>query len=147
MDESLIEKSLKKDLFTNKCHIGVYARNELPFEFKMPACFVVNTKPRSHPGEHWFAIFYNKEGNAYFFDSYGLPPQYYGMQTFLNKTANQFTYNTKRIQGASNFCGFYCLIFLFYISRDELLKFFEYFNSNYNLNDKKIESLLQKNIN
>jgi hypothetical protein len=72
MDEISLNKCLNK-FFGNKFY-WVFAINELPTKIKYPAYIIFNTKPRSHPGEHWLAVYINKEKEAYFFDSYGLSP-------------------------------------------------------------------------
>lgn len=44
----------------------------------------------------------------------------------------------KRIQGKSNYCGVYAFLFLLYITRNKLSKFFSYFSNNLQKNDDLI---------
>ena len=53
MYENTISKILSSDPITSKIFIGVFARDEIPTKFTTPCCFVVNTHPRSLPGQHW----------------------------------------------------------------------------------------------
>ena len=138
MLESCLELALKKDELTSEMCCDVVARDELPTQVVYPSCYIINTKPRTHSGEHWLAVYYDPEGNADFFDSYGQHPSYFHLKDFLNRTSKTWSYNQKRVQGFSSYCGYYCLLYLFMRSRQKSNKFFSYFNNNYVLNDKKI---------
>ena len=83
MLESCLELALKKDEFTSEMCCDVVARDELPTQVVYPSCYIINTKPRTHSGEHWLAVYYDPEGNADFFDSYGQHPSYFHLKTFL----------------------------------------------------------------
>ena len=144
MYETAIENALKKDSFTSKIFGGVLARDELPKNVDYPSCYVVNTKPRTNSGEHWLAIYYDKNGHADFFDSYGHHPQYFFLDSFLNKTSTSWSFNKIRLQGLSTFCGYYCLLYLFFRSRQKSNIFFSFFNNNSLLNDKKITYYIKK---
>ena len=99
MNEIIISKSLKKDNIISKINNGVYAFDEKPMLISYPSAFVINTKPREHPGEHWLAIYYDKHGHAFFFDSYGEHPAKYKLEDYLTNTSTSWVYNKKRIQG------------------------------------------------
>jgi hypothetical protein len=145
MDELAIKDILLKDIYTSKIFLNVYARDELPLEVPYPSCLILNNKPRSHPGEHWLAIYFDKNKIGYFFDSYGNKPHHYNLSPYLELVTKQYLYNSRKIQGASEYCGFYCILFLLLISRNELSKFFSYFTTNTYLNDKKIYQLIKNN--
>jgi hypothetical protein len=81
MLENTIEEVLSTDPITRKIFKGCISRDELPKSLKSPSCYVINTKPRNHQAEHWLAIHNDKLGNCFFFDSYGLPPNYYNLET------------------------------------------------------------------
>ncbi len=106
MDEQTIKKILLMDKFTSKIFLNVYARDELPTTVKYPSCLILNNKPRSHPGQHWLAIYFDDKKIGYFFDSYGNGPNYYNLDKFLEKTTKQYVFNSKRIQGSSSYCGY-----------------------------------------
>ena len=138
MLESALEQVLKKDTVTSKMYGGVLARDELPDQVVYPSCYIINTKPRNHHGEHWLAIFYDQNGDAEFFDSYGHHPNYFNFKSFLDRTSRSWSYNKKRIQGLSSYCGYYCLLYLLLRARNNSRLFFSYFNNNSLLNDKKV---------
>lgn len=146
MDSIVIEKILKKDQKNRHIFLGVFAKDELPVITKFPSCFILNTDPRSKPGEHWLAIYYNKRGFCYFFDSYGNPPLYYNLNRYIANSSNGWTWNKQRLQGDSEYCGYYSLLFLLYISRNKLSEFYNEFYFNYYLNDKKITNAIKKFI-
>lgn len=138
MDEQLITKILKKDKKCSKIFLGVFARDELPKHPSYPSCFIFNTHPRSKPGEHWLALFYSENGFCQFFDSYGYPPSFYRLETYLTNTSTGWNYNARRLQGNSDFCGIYSILFLLYKSRNKTMQFFKEFYLNYSKNDRKI---------
>ncbi len=144
MLQSALEEIMKKDSVLITIPSRVIARDELPHHIEYPSCYIINTKPRTHSGEHWLALYYDGNKNAFFFDSYGQPPSAYRLEKFLEKTSKSWSCNRKRIQGYSSFCGYYCVLFLLFKSRNETLKFFSYFNSNYFLNDKKCTFWINK---
>jgi hypothetical protein len=142
MLESTIEEILQKDKQTSQIFLGCFASDELPSEPKYPSCFVANTKPRNHAGEHWVAFYYNPYGTCHFFDSYAQKPSKYKFEKYLQKTAISYVYNQKRLQGFSDYCGHYCLLFLLFQSRNKGKKFFNKFSSNYFKNDNLIKKLI-----
>lgn len=135
MDEILVDKILKKDEKTRAIYLGSFARDELPAKPAYPSCFILNTEPRSEPGQHWLAIFYNKRGFAEFFDSFGHDPEYFDLEDYLNKTAKGWSSNKKIIQGSSDLCGIYCILFLIYAVREKTIVFFSQFKNNVKKND------------
>jgi len=146
MYEQIIEKIVSKDKNLQKCFKGVIARNELPKKINnYPYCFIFNTKPRSHQGEHWLALYFSKNKTAHFFDSYGLPPSFYNLEKYILSVAKTYTYNKKCIQGQSNLCGIYCIMFLYFKARKQLRNFYSKFTKNFKQNDNLILNNLLKN--
>jgi hypothetical protein len=144
MYEDSIETVLENDPVTSKIFLGALARNEVK-RVKYPCCMIINNEPRWHPGGHWVALFYTKDKRAYFFDSYGYPPTKYRLQSFIQQTSKSFDYNKQRIQGSSEYCGLYAVMFCLFFSRNQKNLFFSNFSNNYNLNDKRIKQLLDNN--
>jgi hypothetical protein len=142
MDEFLVETILKKDKVTSKIFLEAYARDELPSQPPFPSCFIINTDPRSKPGAHWLAVYYNERGYCDFFDSYGQPPDYFNLEKYINKTSRGWSFNRKRIQGDSDLCGVYAILFLIFRARDQLPIFYKQFSNNYSKNDKVIMDYL-----
>ncbi len=144
MFESTINQILKKDHKTKNVYLNTFAFNEKPMNFEYPASFILNTEPRSKNGQHWLAFYYDKKGFCYFFDSYGKPPSYYKLQTFINNTSVKWTYNKQRIQGMSPYCGLYCVLFLLFMVRKKLNHYFSKFSNNWIQNDNFILNNLKK---
>ena len=142
--EIQLDQCLRYDRETKKIFIGVYARNELPLKIKYPCCFILNTHPRNKPGEHWLAFYFSKNKECYFFDSYGLSPKFYNLENYIIFSSSSYTFNKKRIQGYSSYCGFYCLLFLLFKIRNRHKSFFNYFSNVYSNNDLKIQNLIKK---
>ena len=142
MMQTAIEEALKRDPYTSKIYGGVFASNELPDQVAYPSCYVLNTKPRTHEGEHWLAVYYDDKGHGSFFDSYGMPPSAHRFESFMDRTSQTWSFNNIRVQGHSSFCGYYCLLYLFERARGSSRNFFAYFNKNYIQNDKKVEFYL-----
>ncbi len=73
-----------------------------------PFCVLANTHPADKPGEHWVGLLCNTQGDGYYFDSFGRPPQK-EFVTFLKKYCKTYDYGHQRIQGVlSSCCGLYC---------------------------------------
>ena len=90
--------------------LGVFARNELPDLTKeiRPFALVLNTDPRSKPGQHWLAHFGPKDGPIELFDLFGLSSYYYRLE-YLRRT-----HSLIQLQSLfSAFCGHYCIYFLY----------------------------------
>lgn len=134
-----------KDDEAKKYFIGVFAKDELPKTINYPASLILNSHESDKPGEHWMAIFYDQVGKAEFFDSYGIHPEFYNLTNYLNSTSNSWTWNKKCVQGIfSNYCGYYCILFLLFKSRNYSLDYFlKFFNSNTSFNDKLIQKLIE----
>ena len=144
--ENAVEAILNRDKITRKIFLGAFARDELPDKPPFPSCFIVNTDPRHLPGGHWLAIFYNSNGYCVFFDSYGHNPSYFDLENYLERTSNGWTFSKKRIQGSSEYCGFYSILFLLYKARNKDIQFFNFFNVNPNQNDAKITKLIKEHL-
>lgn len=96
-----------------KSFLGVYPSDKLPATIPTPCSMIINTKPSGHDGEHWVAIYFNKENYADYFCSYGIEPDSAFIR-FMKKHSKAWNYTTKRLQ--SNFattCGQYCVFFIF----------------------------------
>ena len=90
--------------------LGVFARDKLPdlmYE-RRPFALVLNTDPRSKPGQHWLAIFGPLYGPLELFDSFGISPSSYDL-------ANLFpTHSRIQLQNPfSALCGHYCIYFIY----------------------------------
>jgi hypothetical protein len=143
MFEPTIDEILNKDPDTKKIYLGSFAFDERPSQPTYPSCFILNTDIRTKPGQHWLAFFYNKKGFCDFFDSYAKPPSYYNLQNYIEKTSNGWNYNKIRLQGQSNLCGLYSILFLLFKSKNKIINFFQEFYSNFTKNDNNILKLIK----
>ena len=99
-----VQKLLKRDVVTRRCYQDILAADQLPKHFK-PGVYVVNTDPRSMPGQHW-VVFYKTKTRLEFFDSFGHKPSHYN-----SNWPKVSVYNSKRIQGQEPVCGLYCIYY------------------------------------
>ena len=53
---------------------GVFAADQIPLVWTRPTACIFNTQRHDKPGLHWVAIYVNKNGDAWYFDSFGVPP-------------------------------------------------------------------------
>ena len=51
----------------------VFPADRIPIMWPRPHALIMNADNHDQPGVHWAAVFLKKEGNAIYFDSYGLP--------------------------------------------------------------------------
>ena len=143
MLETAIYEILSEDSVTENIFLGVFARDELPLQPPYPSCLVFNTAPRTNSGQHWLGLYYDKNGNCDFFDSYGMAATNFNMNDYLDKTSNEWNQNNKRIQGNSQYCGHYVILFLLFRSRNKSKLFFKNFHLSFSKNDKKIKDLFE----
>jgi hypothetical protein len=93
---------------------GVYSSDVLP---RTPRLLVCNTDPAWKPGEHWIAIYVDRNGCGEYFDSFGRPPNRH-FERYMNLKCSRWTFNRKQLQSRiSSFCGYYCCLFVILRSR------------------------------
>lgn len=110
------EKEIADLLDNLPCFLGVYARDELPKKItKWPTALVVNTDPRSRPGEHWVAFFMRDKDTIEYFDPYGIRPLYIEYFDFIKRNCKRWYYNELHFQPTiplSVACGLYCTLYI-----------------------------------
>jgi hypothetical protein len=148
MNSLEIYEKLTGDDMSKKNFVNVLARDELPLKIKWPSSFVINTDKSSKPGEHWLAMYYDKNGTCEFFDPLGFSPKYYDLNEYLKASSHEYYYNSQQIQGLfSHYCGYYCTLFIMVKSRNFNLKYFlKLFSKNTQTNDLIIRELLNENF-
>ena len=103
-------------LLAKRCQgllVGIFPADKLPRRLpaKRPLLFVCNTDPHNKPGEHWIAMYLDKEGNREFFDSFGRSPLPL-FHDFMDKHCIKWTFNAEQLQSViSRFCGHYCVFY------------------------------------
>ena len=96
---------------------GVFPSDKLPIVETYPSAMIANTDPHNQPGTHWIAMYFVSPQESEFFDSYGFPPESYGMDGYVLRETTY--YNDKPMQGlTSDVCGDYCLFYLLHRARN-----------------------------
>ena len=97
----------------------VCAKNMLPHTRPSDVhAYIVNTDNASQPGEHWVAIFFQRN-SVYYFDSYGLPPLEDYIRPFIQRNSRSYKHNPVQLQlGLLPVCGLYCIFALDFLARD-----------------------------
>ena len=96
---------------------GVFPSDKLP----VIKAYTANTDPHDQPGTHWVAMYFASPEESEFFDSYGFPPEMYGMEDYMIR--NMTLYNDLPLQElTSDVCGDYCLFYLLQRTRNMDLK-------------------------
>ena len=96
---------------------GVFPRDKLPIVNKYPSGLIANTDPHDQSGTHWVAMYFISPWESEFFDSYGFPPDTYGMDGYIERDVTR--YNNKPFHGlTSDTCGDYYLFYLFHRARN-----------------------------
>lgn len=103
--------------------------------------FIINLD--DNEGSHWVSLFKNKNSSIYF-DTYGVLPS----ESIENYVDDNYTFSDIQFQpinNNSNYCGWFCLLFLYYMNnndnKDDKIKFNNFlklFNRNNKSLNKKI---------
>ena len=89
---------------------GVLPSDKSPIVDTYPTAMIANTDPHDQPGTHWIAMYFVSPQESEFFDSYGFPPENYGMDGYNSD---------KPMQGVtSDVWGDYCLFYLLHRARN-----------------------------
>ena len=78
LSTSEILECVKNDEFAKKDFKTVIPYDCLPKYPSYPSSYVVNTDRRGEQGEHWLALYYDKNGKCTFYDSFGRAPEIFG---------------------------------------------------------------------
>lgn len=124
---------------------GVFACDALPSKFTLPAAFVINLSPKADKGTHWVAVYIDKYGTAFYFDSYGFAPDNKNIRNFLRLHSNRLSYNKRQIQHISSVkCGKFVCIFIitkmYNKSFDDLL---DKLSNNLTINDLVVDNIFK----
>lgn len=143
MNTSEIRKALS---LARAGSIGVYAADRVPFNLTLPAALVVNTDPASKPGQHWIAIYIDKNGSGVYFDSYGEQPTSRHHRHRLRQLCKRVEYNRKRLQSLdSTVCGEYCIMFIYNMCSGRTLRSFcNVFSRDTRSNDRIVSQFCSK---
>lgn len=92
---------------------GVFSRDDVPRRATYPSAYIFNTHPRLREGEHWVAVYMDRDRKGEYFDSYGFPPYCKEFRAFLERNSRKWRYNSKTVQGLlATSCGHFCVYYL-----------------------------------
>ena len=78
----------------------------------------MNSDSKTQKGEHWVAIYFDKNRREEYFNSYGLPPAILGLEAYMDRFLMDWIYNRKTIQSLfSTVFGHYCVHFILFRGR------------------------------
>lgn len=122
---------------------GVFACDDLPDAFDAPAAFIINLSRKSEIGSHWVALYIDIYGNAYYFDSFGVPPKNKDIIFFIRLHAKKIKINDKQLQHISSTkCGQFCCGFIVTVlTKKPISNFVSKFSSNLYVNDIIIDQI------
>ena len=97
--------------------VGVFPADKIIEKWTKPCAFVFNTDLHTQPGAHWVAVYVDKNANAWYFDSYGLPPFVRHHLRAIRKNCRCLRWNTRQLQSTNSaVCGQFCILFLHFLS-------------------------------
>ena len=131
---------------TKKSFLGVYAIDKLPkFIPHLPMLLIVNTHSHNLGGEHWKAIFIDKNRNGEVFDSLAQPTSNILIR-WMNRFTRKWRTNSKSYQhDKSSTCGAYSLYYvLSRLALPSLDAFCRSFSPALHVNERNIRSFYRR---
>lgn len=122
---------------------GVFPCDSLPTNFSLPAVFVINLSPHNEPGTHWIALYISRNGDAFYFDSFGMKPSNFHIIAFLKMHTKTVDFNRKQLQHlSSNKCGQFCCVFIVSVLKNcSINSLISRFGLNLFVNDFIVENM------
>jgi hypothetical protein len=120
------------------CNIHPKLRNNQKFSL------IFNESKHDESGTHFVAVFYDCK-NVYYFDPLGLQCENDYILRFLSSFNKTITQNKTQIQSYNSiYCGYFCLAFVIFMTKqNNLNKFLHIFNvNNLKLNDEIVVEFL-----
>lgn len=119
MNEVELKEYLLGNRYTSKHFLGTMAYDELASTKLEKGFYIVNTGHSSTPGIHWVVIL-KLDDIIEFFDSLANLPGYYSpeIENYLIKNGPEYKLSLKRIQGESDLCGNYCILYSYLRCRE-----------------------------
>lgn len=130
MEGRQIVRIMSADPVMRRVFGGLGASDFLPRQIHYPSAYILNTDRQSGPGIHWVSVYFDENGNAEFFDSFGFHPAMYGFLDFLKTQSRDFSYNNMQIQSSNSVtCGYFCIFFLYHrcrgVSMSKIISWFD----------------------
>jgi hypothetical protein len=150
MNSSRIGCVFENDCFARRLWRGFLAPDVIlkghpspPF----PQFYVLNTSPSFTSGEHWCVVFVFQDF-CEFFDSYGNPPEFFGLDKSIVQHCKKIISNPQRLQSFSSLvCGHHCLYYALLRSRGFCLsEILSTYTDNCFLNDDLVFNWVMQNF-
>lgn len=127
---------------------GVFARDRIPIYWSTPSALILNTDRHSEAGTHWIAIVVDKNRHGTYFDSYGVQPMFPEYMNRLRVNTRTCEWNKLKLQcNTSRYCGHYCLVLIYFLTRGYTLKkFCKMFSSDCKKNDQLVYNFYKRHI-
>jgi hypothetical protein len=144
MNTREIERFINRDRVCRTSFQGVFSRDTLPSK---PRLLICNTDPSDKPGQHWIAIYVDKNLRGEFFDSFGRHPDAH-FERYMNEHCCSWTYNKRQLQSLiSSFCGYYCCFYCMFRCRGMNINgIINYFTRDTGFNDCIVHSFVCNKI-
>jgi hypothetical protein len=144
MNTSSLCSALQTHPMTRDTFIGVFPRDLAPPPDRHGlGSMIINTHDSHLPGQHWIAVFITKT-HVHYHDSYGLPPDILNILPIL-RGSRPVTFDTKRLQGHSDACGYYCLYFI--LSQLDSRISMSVFSDDFLANDRLVKLRVEREFN
>ena len=157
METTDIEETITRNRIASKNFGGVFPVNRVPFKQNRlldEVFFIINNQPAGYRGQHWLVVRLTRSKHSEpseFFDPFGYPPSHYNpsITNMLILNGPSFIQNNKHIQDQlSDYCGYYCMLYILYRSMNySMSNFLEMFSeTNFKKNDKLALELVTKHF-
>jgi hypothetical protein len=129
----VIDKTLRTNAFTKRIYCGTFPCDKLS-SFKIPshACgVIVNFDPSNKPGSHWIALYFDRNKNVEYFDTYARNIKTnIDIYNFIRSRGNKhvkFLTGDSIQHDDSSVCGHYSI--LFFLCRSKGISFQHFVNT------------------
>jgi hypothetical protein len=147
-----IDKTLKNNPFTKSIYQGIFPSDKLlDFEIpSLPCGLVVNFDPGNKPGSHWIGLYFDRNKNVEYFDTYARPINinkniYKFIQTNGKKSV-KYLIGSSVQDDTSSVCGHYTILFL--LCRAKKISFACFVNTfNDQTDSGEYDSVVKKIVN
>jgi len=127
-----IDNTLRNHPCTKNTYQGIYPCDRLSEQTiqNVPCALVINFDPHDKPGSHWISLWFDKNKNVDYFDTYSRPlsvnPDIFD---FVHKNGKSVNYlSGDAIQSDdSSVCGHYCILFT--ICKSNKIRFSDFKNT------------------
>lgn len=142
--QSYLDRNNKRNIV-----LKVSAIDQLPKKIKRNVEYgiIINLSKSDDPGSHWTAVYFDKDGLASYFDSYGFKGRGHYIESFIKRNCKKFEYNNQQLQQlSSKVCGMYSALFILHkMNGGSIKSFVSRFSKNLLLNDLIVEKLYNFN--